>query len=170
VKLQSEGKMAQNLRTQQTQRWTPSTQLSVAQQAEASKTALALRASQADAARLGKQLIGLWPHANPPNPQAYSLGITKTLEKYPLGVAEECCDPAIGLASIREFSPTPASITEWCDRRVKRHHGAIIHGRLEQEAAAHDAKFTPEHRLTMLDRLKGLMRGLLVREREESKA
>jgi hypothetical protein len=54
--------------------------------------------------------------------------------------------------------------------RVKRHHGAIIHGRLEQEAAAHDAKFTPEHRLTMIERLKGLMRGLLVREREQSKA
>ena len=60
------------------------------------------------------------PHANPPNPGAYSLSIAKTLEKYPLGVAEECCDPQTGLARSREFPPTVACIVEWCERMTRK--------------------------------------------------
>src|ERR1700689_4156885 len=97
---------------QEMQRWTPSTELSVMQQAAASKAALALRIRPQRAAELGKMLVGQWPHANPPNPGAYSLAIAKTLEKYPLGVVEELVDPKIGLSSLREFPPTVMSITE----------------------------------------------------------
>lgn len=143
--------MGQNL-----QQWTPSRQLSIPAQAEASKAALRLPVSQEEAARLGKQLIGLWPHANPPNPQAYSLGITRTLQKYPLGVVEECCDPAAGLASTREYIPTVAAVTEWCERRVKRHQGAIIHAR----NVAADVAYSEEHRKTMLGRLRDLWKSL----------
>lgn len=146
--------MAQAIRTLQ---WTHSTELSVAQQAQASKVALSQRTSQEDAAKLGKQLIGLWPHANPPNPQAYSLGITKTLQKFPLGVAEECCDPTVGLAATREYVPTVAAVTEWCERRVKRHQGAIIHA----SKVAAEVQYSDAHRKTMLGRLRDLWKGLL---------
>jgi hypothetical protein len=142
---------------QEIQRWTPSTELSIAQQAAVSKIALALRTSPAEAARLGKMLVGQWPHASPPNPGAYSLSIAKTLEKYPLGVVEELVDPACGLASIREFVPTVMAVTEWCDRRVKRHQGAILHAR----NVAAEVEYSEEHRKTMLARLRDLWKGLL---------
>src|ERR1700680_3779899 len=150
--------MAQDVQTQQ---WMPSRQLSIPQQAEASKGAVALKTSPLQAAEMGKMLIGQWPHANPPNPGAYSLSIAKTLEKYPLGVVEECCDPTVGLASTREFIPTVAAVTEWCERRVKRHQGAIKHGELEAELRREEVVFTPDHRKTMLGRLRDLWKGLL---------
>lgn len=146
--------MAQDLKTQQ---WQPSRPLSIAQQAEASKVALAQRISPRQAAEFGQMLIGQWPHANPPNPQAYSLSIAKTLEKYPLGVVGECCDPTVGLASTREYVPTVAAVTEWCDRRVKRHTGAIIHA----NKVAGEVEYSDDHRKTMLGRLRDLWKGLL---------
>lgn len=149
--------MAQEI---QTQRWQPSTELSIAAQAEASRAALALRVMPQRAAGMGKLLVGQWPHANPPNPGAYSLSIAKTLEKYPLGVVEELVDPQCGLASIREFPPTVMSITEWCDRRVKRHIGAIKHGELHAVAVREERLFTDAHRKTMLGRLKDLWQSL----------
>ena len=142
---------------QQIERWQPSTTLSISQQAEASKVALSLKISPRQAAEFGKMLIGQWPHANPPNPGAYSLSIAKTLEKYPLGVVEECTDPTVGLASTREFIPTVAAVTEWCDRRVKRHQGAIIHA----NKVAADVQYSDDHRKTMLGRLRDLWKGLL---------
>jgi hypothetical protein len=145
---------------QEIQRWTPSTELSITQQAAASKLAIAQRISPQQAAEFGKKLVGQWPHANPPNPGAYSLSIAKTLEKYPLGVVEECCDPQQGLATTREFPPTVMAITEWCDRRVKRHQGAIIHGNIETAAVREEQQFPLEHRATMLQRLSKLMHGL----------
>jgi hypothetical protein len=153
---------------QEMQQWRPSTALSIMQRAELAKTAMALRTSLETAARLGKQLVGQWPHANPPNPGAYSLAIAKTLEKYPLGVVEECCDPVAGLAAVRDFPPTINSIVLWCDMRLKQHQGAIIWGK--QEAAAHreEQLFPLAHRQSMLRRLSKLMHGLFDKPQAEA--
>lgn len=110
---------------------------------------------------MGKLLVGQWPHANPPNPGAYSLSIAKALEQYPVGVVEECCDPVIGLARAREFPPTVACITEWCEQRVKRHRGAILHGQLEAERQQDEVRFSDQHRKTMLERWSALMHRLI---------
>ena len=144
---------------QEIQQWRPSTELSITQQAQKSAAILIQPTTQAEAAKQGKLLIGQWPHANPPNPGAYSLGIVKTLEQYPFGVVEECCDPVIGLARNREFPPTVACIVEWCDKRVAFHRGMI---RWDQERAA-EPQFSDEHRKTMLSRLQALMHGLFAR-------
>jgi len=155
--------MAQEIRP-----WRPSTELSVMQQAAASKLALRDAISQQQAAEFGKLLIGQWPHASPPNPQAYSLSITTVLEQYPLGVVRECIDPVRGLARDREFPPTQKSVIEWCDRRVKRHQGAIIHGQIEAREKVEEVQFTPEHRKSMLQRWADLMHRLIDRQRVEA--
>ena len=155
---------------QQIQPSQPSTRSLTLQRATESKMALAGQTTPQEAAKQGKRLIGCFPHARPPDPESYALAIATVLQQFPPAVVAECCDPRYGLPRTREFPPTVASIVDWCELRVKRHTGAIIHGRMEQDTMAEQAKFTPEHRLTMLERLKGLMRGLLVREREESKA
>jgi hypothetical protein len=79
------------------------------------------------------------------------------LQQYPLGVVQNCCDPRTGLAREREFPPTVASIVDWCELRVKRHQGAVIHAR-QIEA---EKEFTEHHRKTMLGRLAELWKGLL---------
>ena len=136
--------MAQDL-----QRWTPSTNLSPLAKWDRAIMKVRHSTSPLRAAELGKQLVGQWPHANPPNPGAYSLSIAKTLEKYPLGVAEEICDPQTGLARFREFPPTVACIVEWCERMTQAYVAIAKPGRPEAEPLVH----TEEHRATMRERL-----------------
>ena len=81
--------------------------------------------SPQDALKATKQLIGAWPHANPPDPAGYAASLAAALAAYPLGLVQECCDPRTGLAKTREFPPTVQSINEWCDRRLAYHRGAI---------------------------------------------
>lgn len=65
-----------------------------------------------------EKLIGSWPHARPPNPDAYARALADVLEQYPFGVVEECCNPLTGIARSREFPPTVACIVAWCDLAV----------------------------------------------------
>jgi hypothetical protein len=143
---------------QDMQRWTPSTVLSPMQKWDRAVAKVRYLTSPQRAAELGKQLVGQWPHANPPNPSAYSLSIAKTLEKYPLGVAEECCDPQTGLARFREFPPTVAAITEWCELTTRAYVAVAQRGQPPAEKPKRE--FTPEHRQSMLERLKGLFKSL----------
>lgn len=116
-----------------------------------------------DAAKAARKLVSAWPHLNVPDPVGYAASLGAILEQYPLGVVEQCCDPARGLAREREFPPTVASIVEWCDLRVKRHRGAMLHARVEAEEAiemAERTKFSESHERGMIKRLQDLMRGL----------
>jgi hypothetical protein len=139
---------------------TPSMRSEIITRAKQAAAALASpRPTEQQAAMEGKRLLGSYPHAKPADPQGYALAISVVLQAYPLDVVRQCCDPRTGLARTREFTPTVASIVEWCDRRVRQHEGAVIHGKLEQ-AKISEERFTPEHRLSMLERLKGLWTSL----------
>jgi len=133
---------------QEMQRWTPSTELSPAAKWERAVMKVRHSTSPQRAAELGKQLVGQWPHANPPNPGAYSLSIAKTLEKYPLGVVEELCDPTTGLARFREFPPTVACIVEWCERMTRSYVAVSLRPRPIPEPV-----YSEEHCATMRQRL-----------------
>jgi hypothetical protein len=134
---------------QQIQRWAPSTELSPQQKWDRAVTKVRYSISPQQAAEFGKQLVGQWPHANPPNPETYSLSIAKTLEKYPLGVVEECCDPQTGLARFREYPPTVAAVVEWCELRT-RAYVAISQRRPPTPEVVH----SEEHCATMRERLR----------------
>ena len=136
---------------QEMQQWTPSTDLSPTAKWDRAVAKVRYSTSPQRAAELGKQLVGQWPHANPPNPGAYSLSIAKTLEKYPLGVAEECCDPQTGLARHREFPPTVACIVEWCERKTAAYVAVSRRGPPEPEKAIVQ---TEQHMATMRDKLR----------------
>jgi hypothetical protein len=138
-------------------RWPRSIELSIAEQAERSRTILSWPpVDRAQAAECGKLLIGQWPQAKPPNPEAYSLGIVRTLERYPLGILQEILEPGIGLAAQREYTPTVAAVTEWCEKRCKFHRGSIKLGEIHAKSADDERRFTPEHRKSMLERIKTL--------------
>jgi len=151
---------------QEIQQWRPSTELSITAQANRSRQILAMPTTQADAARYGKLLIGQWPNAKPADPQIYSLGITKALEQYPLGIVMEIIEPGIGLAATREYVPTQAAVREWCEQRVKFHRGTVRHAQIREEED--ESRFTPEHRKTMLERWKALLHSLLDKTKVET--
>lgn len=142
---------------QQIQSAQPSTRSQIIQQAATAKSILETPTSAKQAAEAGKRLLGSFPHAKPADPEGYALSIAMVLQQYPLGVVQNCCDPRTGLAREREFPPTVASIVDWCELRVKRHQGAVIHAR-QIEA---EKEFTEHHRKTMLGRLAELWKGLL---------
>ena len=146
--------------------WTPSTDLTIEQQAQRSTIALRYATSPQEAIKAARRLAGSWPHARPPDPDGYAASLASAFAAYPLGVVEECADPRFGLAQKREFPPTVASIVEWCDRRLKYHQGMVKWG----ESIAPEEQFTDVHRKTMLGRLQDLMRGLLRADRERGLA
>lgn len=135
--------------------WKPSTQLSIAQEASKSAAAIRYETSRLDALNQAKRLLRSWPHANPPDPAGYAQAIAETLAQYPLGLVEECCDPRTGLAKHREFPPTVAAITEWCDKRLKYHRGMVKW--VERQAPEAD-RFDEPHQRGMLKRLQDLFR------------
>lgn len=123
-----------------------------------SKKAIALSTSPHAALKAAKQLVGSWPHANPPDAQGWAGSLAAALAAYPLGVVQECCDPRTGLAQHREFPPTVACIVEWCDKRLAFHRGMVKWG--AQFDAEAEPQFSDEHRKSMLERLKALMHGI----------
>lgn len=146
-------------------RWQPSTDLSIEQRAANSTEALRWSTSALAALQAAKGLIRQWPHADPPDAQGWAGSIAAALQEYPVGVVEECVRM---LPRAREFPPTVAAVTEWCDRRLKQHQGAIIGARkaaAERVEADRAARFSEPHRLGMLKRLQDLMRGILTHQR-----
>jgi hypothetical protein len=139
--------------------WQPSTSLSTAQRRDKALAALKWSTSPHDASRLGKMLVSAWPHANPPDPKGYAASIASVLEQYPLGVVEECCDPRLGLARGREFPPTIAAVTTWCENRIA-HYRFTIRQADAEDGRKREAEFTPEHCKSMRERLAALMNGL----------
>lgn len=135
--------------------WKPSTELSIEQEAAKSAAAIRYATSRLDALNQAKRLLRSWPHANPPDPAGYAQAIAETLAQYPLGLVEECCDPSTGHAKKREFPPTVASVTEWCDRRLKYHRGMI---RWSKQKAPEADRFDEQHQRGMLKRLQDLFR------------
>ena len=135
--------------------WKPSTALSIKQEAQRSTLALKYQTTPNEAFRQVKRLIASWPHARPTDPEGYVASLAAALAEYPLGVVQECCDPRTGLAQKREFPPTVACIVEWCDQRVKYHTGMVKWGK---QRANPEPVFSDEHRKTMLERLRSLLR------------
>lgn len=68
-----------------------------------------------------KALVRQWPHARPPDADAWQIAIGAKLSTYPPAIVEECCDPRVGLATVRDFPPTVQAVTEWCDARLQYH-------------------------------------------------
>jgi hypothetical protein len=73
------------------------------------------------ALKAAKTLVRQWPHARPPDADAWQIAIGAKLSTYPPMIVEECCDPRTGLATVREFPPTVQAVTDWCDHRLQYH-------------------------------------------------
>ena len=71
------------------------------------------------ALKAAKALVCQWPHAKPPDADAWQIAIGAKLSCYPPMLVKECCDPRSGLATVREFPPTVQAVTEWCDARLQ---------------------------------------------------
>jgi len=150
--------------------WKPSTELSISMQAAASAKAIAWSTSPQIALRAARQLAGQWPSASPADPQEWIKTLAIILAKYPLGVVEECVDPACGLAGSNRFAPSGADITAWCDKRVAFHRGMVKWGTMDMATKAEARQFTEQHQRGMLKRLQDLMRGLLRKQQDEEQA
>lgn len=137
----------------------PSQNCSIAQQAMTSKELLRWSTSPREAIKQAEKLIAGWPSAKAGNPLGYAISIAATLEQYPLGIVRECCDVRTGLAREREFLPTPHSVIEFCNRRMKFHRGAVIWGEQEAARQADRERFSEEHERGMLARLQKLLHG-----------
>lgn len=138
----------------------------------ATQAEIALRysTSDADAVKYARKLVSGWAHLNAHDPLGYAASLSAVLAKYPLGVVEQCCDPAQGLALEREFPPNPKSIADWCDLRVKQHQGAIIWGKQEAAAKREERIFTDEHRESMLQRWSNLLHRLIDKQPQHQEA
>jgi hypothetical protein len=142
--------------------WTPSTALSIEQEASRSVAALKYATSPQEALRQVKRLVSSWPHARPPDPEGWAASMAAVLAQYPLGIAQECCDPRVGLAKKREFPPTVAAIDEWCKRRLDYHHGMIKWDKQNQLVKSKPI-FGEEHRRGMMRQLRDLMHRTFLR-------
>jgi hypothetical protein len=93
-----------------------------AQRNKRAVAALALSSTPDSVAlKAAKALVRQWPHARPPDADAWQIAIGAKLSMYPPAIVEECCDPRTGLATVREFPPTVQAVTEWCDARLQYH-------------------------------------------------
>lgn len=90
-----------------------------------------------------KQLVGSWPHAQPPEPKVYAASIAATLAKYPVAIVAECADPRTGLALEREFPPTVKAVADWCEARLQ-HYEQLARWQPKEEKA--EREFTDEER------------------------
>lgn len=139
------------------QLWTPSTALSLEQKVAKSREIVRYATSPREAFEAGRTLIGQWPSAKAPNPDAYAAAIGAALSGYPLGVMRECIDPRTGLAREREYPPTVAAVVEWCDKRLSFHQAlASYQGRARQQGYV-EGDYSSEHRANMLQRLSKMM-------------
>lgn len=142
----------------------PLTTLSLEQEATKATELLRWSTSHLDALEQAKRLIGSWPHAKPGDPAAYAEAIATVLADFPLGVVKECCHPRIGLARIREFPPTAASVVEWCSRRVTRARGAIVWAEKEaKEKRDAASSLVDANGVPWIERLRELLRSTFKR-------
>lgn len=73
------------------------------------------------AGKAADKLVRQWPHAKPPDADAWIDAIATALECYPPGIVAECVDPRIGLFKTREFPPTGVAVHDWCAARLEYH-------------------------------------------------
>lgn len=112
-----------------------------------------------------KELIGQWPHANPPDKARWLTSIAATFSGYPSAIVETCCDPRNGLARAREFPPTVACIVEWCDRRLKDTKSLAAYKPITFTPRLPSPEYSNDHQMGMLARLSNLFHDLFDRKR-----
>ena len=107
-----------------------------------------------------RDLIKQWPHARPPDPEGWVTSLAAVLAKYPPVLVDECIDPRVGLALVREFPPTVACVAEWCDKKLSLHQALAGFKGMPQPYTEPD--YDDNHRQGMLARLQGLMREIFL--------
>lgn len=111
-----------------------------------------------------RDLIKQWPHARPPDENGWITSLAAVLAKYPPGLVDECVDPRIGLALVREFPPTVACVAEWCDKRLGEHQLFAAYKPITPRLPAPD--YSDDHRQGMLARLQDLVHGIFAPKRQ----
>ena len=77
---------------------------------------------------LAGELVGLWPsYGDKAASQStiYLSGLASALAHYPALIAQECCDPRVGLARVDEREPTVKAVHDWCEARLKLYRGMM---------------------------------------------
>jgi hypothetical protein len=93
------------------------TNVSLEQRSKTACSILAQRTTTTQALRLAKDLVGNFPNLRPDNPGRFIESVDQVLGQYPLGIAQECADPIVGIASKVEFLSIKALI-DWCEGRL----------------------------------------------------
>lgn len=136
--------------------WQPSTVLSPERKLEQARVMVRYSTSRLQALEQARKLMGHFPHARPPDADGYANGLADIFEQYPIGVVQQCCDVRIGIASLKDFLPSPAAVITWCDRYLGAYQGIIRRGLPKPEK-----HFDEKHCATMRDRVSALLPWLL---------
>jgi len=91
---------------------------SLEQRVSEARSILRLATTRKQALDLAERLIGSFANCRPPNEKQFADSVALVLEKYPLGVAQECCDPQTGLALKVDFLGIRA-LGQWLDDRLE---------------------------------------------------
>ncbi len=136
---------------------TQRTILSPEQRKENAKMVLASPAiKSSEAYKMAKRLTGQFPHLKPGEPEFFLMGVAAILEQYPAGLVAESLRPDVGYAVTVEYFSLK-SLREWFQTRLEMNM-ALANWRPRQLPPP-EQDFSPEHRLTMLMRLKELFSG-----------
>ena len=105
-----------------------------------------------------------WPHAKPVDFDIWYTSIGAVLAEYPAVIVDECRNPRRGLSKVREFPPTIACVTEWCDARLKEYKALAEYRPLLARGPEPD--YSNDHREGMLQRLSTLLHDLFNPKRQ----
>lgn len=144
--------------------WQPQgTTLSLEQRISNAKLVIAAATSPVEASKAAKRLVGSYAHMRPGDPDTFIESVAAVLSQYPLGIVGLCADPRRGIARKAKFLSI-AELVEWLDAELEHYRKtAALVPRLPAPPLP---VFTPEHRLSMIQRFAELVRGLRLRKND----
>jgi hypothetical protein len=139
--------------------WTPARVSSPQRRHEQAIAQVRYSTSRLQALQQATRLLGHYPNARPPDPEAYLNGLAEIFEHYPLGIVEQCCDVFFGIAATERFPPSPSEVRRWCDLYTAAALAIVRRGPPQPERAP----YSDEHCATMRGRLQKLLHELFDR-------
>lgn len=91
---------------------------SLERKAAAARSHLAQPTTRLRSLDLAEKLIGSFSNCRPPDAKVFADSVAQVLQKYPLGLAEEACDPQRGAALAMDWLGLKA-LGDWCDARME---------------------------------------------------
>ena len=136
--------------------WTPANASSPQRRHELAIAQVRYSTSRLQALQQATRLLGHYPNARPPNPEAYLNGLAEIFARYPLGIVERCADVYDGIAAREKFPPAPSEVKRWCELYTAAALAIVRRGPPKSDPPPH----SDEHCASMRERLRDLFRSL----------